>query len=106
MLGAITAVPTLQLGTAPRNTFVGSWVAGQFSLTIRPYTQSLSKKTGESYTLNERSVRTDNSLALSQLLFVFLDPSHNPLPNPFVAAFLESLFQPLNLSPDSRYFPR
>jgi hypothetical protein len=56
--------------------------------------------------ISYRSVSNRRTPALSQLLSLFLDQSHNPLPNPFVAAFLEGLFQPLNFSPDLRYLPK
>jgi hypothetical protein len=38
-----------------------------------------------------------------QLLFFFLDPSFYSIPNTTIGAFLQGLFQSLNLSPDGRY---
>jgi flagellar biosynthesis protein FliR len=38
-----------------------------------------------------------------QLLFFFLDPSFYSIPNTTIGAFLQGLFQSLNLSPVGRY---
>src|SRR5208282_6203176 len=55
--------------TAPTKMCIDSRVARQFSLTIRPFTQSLPTRTGESYTLGAISERIGESVWSESLIF-------------------------------------